>query len=410
MEEFKMKTIITVLAVSVLILRAQPVRAVCWDEIATMSSIQSLMKVDFVDSQMGWAIRSLGFNSAAVLHTTNGGESWAVQFTAGYRLENIDFVDANHGWAVGYYSIYRTVDGGATWTRTSVDNATMLGVSFVDANNGWVVGDDLLGGNSPIWHTTNGGANWTPQSSGTIYGLNEVTFSDVNHGCAVGLGGVIINTSNGGATWISRSSGTTYSLYGVSMPLTQIYGLAVGAHGTVLGTFDSGDNWATAVSVSTTATLYDVSMCGMDGWVVGDSSLILRTASIGFEWTREHSAPTLYPLLLGVSCIGTEAWAVGQNNATAVNIVYRNTCPVPQNLTIQYSPEHWIGHIYLPPVVALVWNRAADSGSVVYKVYEDSVVNGSYLNLVGTASDSNYLIWWGGDQPRRYYMVKSDNP
>ena len=52
-----------------------------------------------------------------------------------------------------------------------------IGVSFTDANNGTAVGDS-----GTILRTTNGGTNWTSQSSGTTNWLYGVSFTDANNG------------------------------------------------------------------------------------------------------------------------------------------------------------------------------------------------------------------------------------
>ena len=69
----------------------------------------------------------------------------------------------------------------------------MISVSFTDANNGTAVGY-----NGTILRTTNGGTNWTSQSSGTTNCLNGVSFTDANNGTAVGGYGTILRTTNGG--------------------------------------------------------------------------------------------------------------------------------------------------------------------------------------------------------------------
>ena len=71
----------------------------------------------------------------------------------------------------------------------------LFGVSFTDANNGTAVGSDGL-----ILRTTDGGANWTNQTSGTTSFLNDVSFTDTNNGTAVGENGTILRTTNGGTT------------------------------------------------------------------------------------------------------------------------------------------------------------------------------------------------------------------
>ncbi|MBU1423158.1 MAG: hypothetical protein KKG06_08270, partial [Bacteroidetes bacterium] len=82
--------------------------------------------------------------------------------------------------------------------------------SFTDANTGTAVGHY-----GTILRTTNGGALWTTQTSGTTAWLLSVSFTDANTGTAVGSGGTILRTTDGGALWTSQTSGTTNSLRGV---------------------------------------------------------------------------------------------------------------------------------------------------------------------------------------------------
>ena len=70
----------------------------------------------------------------------------------------------------------------------------------------------LLVMDGTILRTTNGGTNWTSQSSGTTNHLYGVSFTDANTGTAVGGGGTILRTTNGGTNWTSQSSGTTNHL------------------------------------------------------------------------------------------------------------------------------------------------------------------------------------------------------
>jgi photosystem II stability/assembly factor-like uncharacterized protein len=50
-----------------------------------------------------------------------------------------------------------------------------------------------------ILRTTDGGATWTSQASGTNNPLFGVAFTDANTGTAVGDGGTILRTTDGGA-------------------------------------------------------------------------------------------------------------------------------------------------------------------------------------------------------------------
>ncbi|MCH7879201.1 MAG: hypothetical protein IH914_07805 [candidate division Zixibacteria bacterium] len=110
----------------------------------------------------------------------------------------------------------------------------LFGVSFSDANTGTAVG---TGG--AILRTTDGGANWVSQTSGTTEWLRGVSFSDANAGTAVGLAGTILRTTDGGANWVSQTSGTSQNLLGVSFSDANT-GTAVGDLGTILRTTDGG--------------------------------------------------------------------------------------------------------------------------------------------------------------------------
>ena len=90
--------------------------------------------------------------------------------------------------------ILRSSDGGATWTLQSSGTTNALaGVSFVDADTGSAVGQ---GGT--ILRTTNGGATWTPQASPTRNVLQGVSFVGASIGTVVGKGGAILRTTTGG--------------------------------------------------------------------------------------------------------------------------------------------------------------------------------------------------------------------
>ncbi len=124
------------------------------------------------------------------------------------------------------------------------------------------------------------------QSSGTINGLNSVSFIDANTGTVVGYSGAILRTTNGGTTWKSQSIGTNWDIYGVSFPDAET--------GTVVGYYQPNGPY------------YDPGG--------GPGGIILRTTNSGTTWTSISSG--LYNVwsmdpLLGLSF--TDA-----NNGTVV--------------------------------------------------------------------------------------------
>ena len=70
----------------------------------------------------------------------------------------------------------------------------LAGVAFADASHGWAAGLD-----GTVVATSDGGAHWSVQDSGTTAHLWAVACSDASHAWAVGQGGVIVVTTDGGA-------------------------------------------------------------------------------------------------------------------------------------------------------------------------------------------------------------------
>jgi photosystem II stability/assembly factor-like uncharacterized protein len=99
--------------------------------------------------------------------------------------------------------------------------------------------------NGTILRTTDGGNTWVSQTSGTTNALFSVSFTDVNHGTAVGDYGTILRTTNGGASWVSQTSGTTNALNSVSFTDAN-RGTAVSWYGIILRT----NRWRSQLGVS----------------------------------------------------------------------------------------------------------------------------------------------------------------
>ena len=87
-------------------------------------------------------------------------------------------------------------------------DAQLADVVFLDARRGWAVGDRGV-----IWHTDDGGRNWTLQDSGVDCPLASVFFLDEKLGWAAGgytqpythtTVGVVLHTRDGGTTWNVR--------------------------------------------------------------------------------------------------------------------------------------------------------------------------------------------------------------
>ena len=162
-----------------------------WARQAPLPTGRSLNSVDMISATEGWAVGEGG----VILHTLDGGAFWTPQNsgTTG-PLHDVRFLDALHGWATSGNTILFTTDGGQSWGAGSGVIGSLYAVDFADLSRGWAVGN---GG--AIYRTTDGGLNWSLQTSPTTSGLSEVDFVDNNNGWAVGANGTILRTSDGGA-------------------------------------------------------------------------------------------------------------------------------------------------------------------------------------------------------------------
>jgi photosystem II stability/assembly factor-like uncharacterized protein len=163
-----------------------------------------------------------------VLVTTDGGATWTLQHLQFFSasgiplvpsLNDVRFITEQKGAAVGLARdggvILTSEDGGATWiphgpVLTGGAPASLRSLSFGDARNAWVVG--TLG---TIWATSDGGATWQPQTSGTVNDLSGVSFINASTGWAVGTGSTVLKTTTGGhGTPASRTSSVSVTASG----------------------------------------------------------------------------------------------------------------------------------------------------------------------------------------------------
>jgi len=197
---------------------------------------------------------------------------------------------AAYAWAVGGSggsgTILATTDGGAHWSaQTSGTRYGLWAVSFADTSHGWAVGGYApipsdLESIALILATTDGGSHWVPQYETAGEPLRTVACADADHVWAAGSGqtAVILASSDGGRTWTAQHVDDPVDHIDDIAFADTTHGWAVGtvgdigeADGTghVLATTDGGSHW------SVQATLRGGTDWGLafadttHGWVVG---------------------------------------------------------------------------------------------------------------------------------------------
>ena len=168
----------------------------------------ALQAIQFVDQSHGWAA-----GAGRIMATSDGGRTWARQYSGTAALQQLDFTDAAHGWAAGQGTLLRTTDGGATWTALPAPQLNghcqaLSSVHFVSPDLGYAIaagtGAASTGTSAPdaggqLLRTTDGGMTWVPVP-GAPAGPQAVCFSSPRDGY-VGGPGRIWRTTDGGATW-----------------------------------------------------------------------------------------------------------------------------------------------------------------------------------------------------------------
>ncbi len=133
-----------------------------------------------------------------------------------FGLADLAFTSNARGYAAGYGAVLRTDDGGNSWSYT-----TATGDQFTALD---VHGSDTVytcGYTGSILRTTDGGDSWKKLRVGggfsqPGYALQDVVFTNAQHGYCVGEDGLVIHTEDAGAHWAEFERFTTAHLRNVA--------------------------------------------------------------------------------------------------------------------------------------------------------------------------------------------------
>jgi photosystem II stability/assembly factor-like uncharacterized protein len=128
-------------------------------------------------------------------------------------IDALYMLGTQNGWMITTTSVLRTEDGGATWHDVTPSGVSTLGyetgASFLDSNRGWILvpGPNDLGGSGTLYHTIDGGLQWSANS--VPFGSRDIHFlDDVNAWAMVYAGHgerdmavKFYQTTDGGVNW-----------------------------------------------------------------------------------------------------------------------------------------------------------------------------------------------------------------
>jgi len=149
---------------------------------------------DFGLNEIYMTSRSVGYviGYGGVLKTTDCGNTWHYQSVSGDNFMAMD-IHGDEIWMCGYTgSVYHTTDGGADWTRIrngadiTLPRYRMQSIVFKDSMNGWAVTDD-----GQLIHTDDAGKHWAEYDKFTSNSLRSVVLCPNNDLLVAGDNGTI---------------------------------------------------------------------------------------------------------------------------------------------------------------------------------------------------------------------------
>ncbi|MHA2096935.1 MAG: WD40/YVTN/BNR-like repeat-containing protein, partial [Candidatus Hodarchaeales archaeon] len=123
--------------------------------------------IDFLNRTHGWIVgqNSSGSSGGIVLHTSDGGISWNLQYyNVSHVFKRVEIINETVIWINGYGSLFFTSDMGNTWKeKPIVDGRSGLAfVDFLNETHGWT------GTSKKLFSTKDGGKSWINDSSWTF--------------------------------------------------------------------------------------------------------------------------------------------------------------------------------------------------------------------------------------------------
>lgn len=197
---------------------------------------------------VGMKVTGSSFSSPVVIRCSNlmAASPYFVRLSlpqsmAAYQLTSVSAVDSTTCYIgvnghPAFDGILKTTDKGATWQQQSTV-MEVWGITMQSSGTGYAA----AGGTSvaSVFKTINGGTTWNSVYTNASNGLNAIM---QNNGVyAAGTNGLIIRSTDGGASWSTQSSGTSSELkFIASLNTNSNIIFAGGEDGALLKTTDGG--------------------------------------------------------------------------------------------------------------------------------------------------------------------------
>jgi len=238
----------------------------------------------------------------------HAGWCWQKPLPQGNALIDYFFLADGRGWAVGEAgTVMATTDGGAHWhDQRSGTDVTLRKVAFINASIGWIAADNGL-----LLKTDDGGAHWKAVSWGQSAMAEVFGSEDANKAWVLsGSSNAVYTTSDGGSRWSRvQHPGQCLQRYAV-LSTSDIWAVLCDGTTGLSHSTDGGANWRNVALPPMESGLYrsfgdlqfgDASHAWMTGYESGWSTsaqtwisrpLAIRTADGGATWQNFNPPPS----------------------------------------------------------------------------------------------------------------------
>lgn len=267
-----------------------------WEQASVPVSVL-LNAVSFVDDEYGWAVG----HSGVVLHTTNGGKTWATQFDgnqankmiisqAEKRLENAlaEVEGASEDEVADLEYAAEDAEFALEDARLDAEvgaSKPFLDVLFSSRTEGFAVG-----AYGYLFKTKNGGVTWDNYGGRIenrdrfhLNAINKIKGGDL---FIVGEAGILFRSQDDGESWETIDSPYSGSFFGVTGTQENDVVIAFGLRGHLYRSQDAGNSW-TKINSGSESTLMSASVSAEgDISIVGNSGAVLFSEDGGRSFSE----------------------------------------------------------------------------------------------------------------------------
>ncbi len=299
--------------------------------------------------------------SVTIYKTSNGGVNWATVYTntaAGAFGDALWMTDANTAYYYGdpiggNWDLLKSTNGGNNWTTWATVPTTAAGWNngmFFFGNNVWI------GTNSSfILYSSNAGVNWVQQTTPSANSY-VIWFNNANNGLSGNTS--LYGTTNGGANWANITSPVSGNVSGIAGNGNEWW--ATTQSTTIYYSSNGGANWTLQYTAP-----------------AGNNYHLTRARTGSVVWAvRSNGGIARYGTVIGISTISSEipsSYELSQNYPNPFNPVTKINFALPKSGLVTMKVYNTLGK----EVKTLV-NEYKNAGAYVVDFNASNLSSGVY--------------------------------